>query len=100
MGGTYAVGVMASLYANPQEHFQVHISFDAAPERADTLIGLLFRHLDSVRTSGGSAEELARIATIQRWAVETALLDNRYWIRTIQQYDRLGIPLDRIVRPV
>jgi zinc protease len=99
LGGTYGVAVVPQFYAKPQEHYRLTINFDAAPERADTLIDVLLQQLDSVRAFGATAQELSTISTILRRGMETQLQNNRYWARTIQHFDRLGIPLDRIVKP-
>jgi zinc protease len=99
LGGTYGVSVFSRLYTNPKEHFQVTLNFDADPVRADTLIRVMFENLDSVRDNGVTVDELSIVETIQRRRLETQLNDNRYWLRTIQAYNRLGIPLDLIVTP-
>jgi zinc protease len=99
LGGTYSVGVSPSLYANPQEHYQIRINFDAAPDRIDTLIDVMMQQIDSIRTHGASAEELTDIMTIQRQSQLRQLQSNRVWMQAIQQYDRLGIPFDKIVAP-
>jgi len=99
MGGTYSVSVLDETYADPEEHYRVGVAFDAAPERMDTLHEALFKVLDTVRTRAATPAELARIAAIQRRTREVALQDNHAWLNTIELYERLKIPLDRIVVP-
>ena len=99
LGGTYGVGVQTRTYPIPEEHYRASIQFDAAPERIDELIGVVEQTLDSLRTNGATAAELARTATMQRRYLETQLHENGYWLARIQEYDRLGIPLDRIPTP-
>jgi len=99
MGGTYAVNVLDETYADPDEHFRVAIGFDAAPERIDTMQAALFAVLDSVRAGGTTAAELAKVTAILRRTREVALQSNQAWLNTIELYDRLKIPFDRIITP-
>ncbi len=99
MGGTYAVNVLDETYADPEEHYRVGLAFDAAPERVDTMQDALFAVVDSVRTRGASAAELAKVVAIQRRTREVALQNNQAWLNTIELYDRLKIPFARIVAP-
>jgi zinc protease len=98
-GGTYSVAVQEQTYADPEEHYRIGLSFDAAPEAMDTMQDALFTVLDSVRSRGASLEELGKVAAIQRRTHEMALQDPRYWLRAIELYDRLKIPFDRITAP-
>jgi zinc protease len=99
MGGTYGVGVRGWTLAVPQEQYRFAINFDAAPERMNGMLDTMFTILDTVRATGATPTELAKIAAMQRRARETALQDNHYWINTIELFDRLKIPFDRIVAP-
>jgi zinc protease len=99
-GGTYGVNVLDQTYADPQEHYRIELSFDAAPESMDTMQDALFAVLDTVRTSGASPDELVKVAAIQRRTHELALQDARYWLRAIEVYDQLKIPFDRIAAPL
>jgi zinc protease len=99
MGGTYGVGVRAWTLAVPEEHYRLRINFDAAAERIGGMIDTMFLILDSVRANGATPSELAKVTAMQRRAREDALRDNHYWLATIELFDRLKIPFDRIVIP-
>ncbi len=99
LGGTYAVGVRAWTLAVPEEHYRLQITFDAAPERIAGLVDTMFAILDSVRANGATPTELAKVTAIQQREKEDALRDNDYWLNTIELFDRLQIPFDRIVAP-
>jgi zinc protease len=99
MAGTYGVGVDATTRPEPQEHFRLMVQFDAAPDRMSGMIDTMFAIIDTVRARGATTDELQKIGAMQRRARETALADNHYWLNTIELYDRLGIPFDRIVIP-
>jgi zinc protease len=96
MGGTYSVGVREYTYFDPEPHYRLEFTFDAAPERLDEMTDALLAVLDSVRARGAPAAELRKAASIQRRTHEVALQDNQYWVQAIERYDRLRIPFARI----
>ena len=89
LGATYGVSVVHRTYPLPDEHYQVLLHFDAAPERVRELHGELTAILDSVRATGATETELAQMATIQRRLLETQLQSNDYWM------SRIGLALRR-----
>jgi zinc protease len=97
MGGTYGVAVRDRTYADPEEHYRVSLSFDAAPERMDAMLDAFSAVLDSVRARGATPAEIAKVAAIQRRTREEALRNNQYWLGWIERYDRLDIPFDAIL---
>jgi zinc protease len=99
LGATYAVSVLDRTYPLPKEHYQLLINFDAAPERMRDMQHEMDSILESVRDSGATQAELERTAAAQRRMLEVELQDNDYWMRRIELFDRLGIPLDRIPKP-
>jgi zinc protease len=100
LGATYGVGVQVYTYPLlPREHYRLLIQFDMPPERLDELLDEVDSTLDSLRSHGASAAELARVAGVQRRQLETQLQRNAYWMQAIGLYTRLGLPLDRIPRP-
>jgi zinc protease len=99
LGGTYSVTAMDRTYPLTKEHYQLLFSFDAAPERMRAMQREMKSILDAVRDSGATEAELARTTEIQRRLLEARLQDNSYWLQRIELFNRLGLPLDRIVSP-
>ncbi len=99
LSATYSPQVVAYTYALPDEHYRLLVWCDAAPRRMHELNLEVEAILDSLRSQGASAEELARAVAIQRRQLETRLQDDTFWVRAIGLYDRLGIPLDKISDP-
>jgi len=96
---TYSPYVSTKTLAIPGEHYRVLIAFDTAPERMHELNKVLMHVLDSLRTYGVMEAEAGRAASVERRQLETRLQSNEYWMSTIGQYLRLGIPLDAIPAP-
>ncbi len=99
LAATYSPFVTSETLALPDEHYRVLIAFDAAPERMHQLNKELMKVLDALRSNGVTAAEATRAATVERRQLETSLQSNEYWMNTIGQYHRLGIPLDEIPTP-
>jgi len=99
LGGTYSVTAMDRTYPLTKEHYQLLFSFDAAPERMRAMQREMKSILDAVRDSGATEAELTRATEIQRRLLEAQLQDNSYWLQRIELFNRLGLPLDRIVSP-
>jgi zinc protease len=99
LGGTYGVAVSGDTYRLYDEHFRVLISFQSAPERMRELTKEMQGILDSLRAHGATAAELAKGARIQQRRLEAQLQDNRFWLAQLELYNRLRLPLDRIVAP-
>jgi len=99
LAGTYSPYVSSETYAIPDERYRVLVSFDAAPERMHDLNHEMLNALDSLRMRGVTPAEATRAATVQERQLQTRLQDNDYWMATIGNYSRLGIPLDKIPHP-
>jgi zinc protease len=99
LAGTYSPFVSSQTYAIPDERYRFYVAFDAAPERMHDLNHEMMNVLDSLRARGVTAAEATRAATVQQRQLQTRLQDNDYWMSTIGNYARLGIPLDKIPSP-
>jgi zinc protease len=99
LAGTYSPFVSSETYAIPDQRYRFFVAFDAAPERMHDLNREMMNVLDSLRTRGVTPAEATRAATVQQRQLQTRLQDNDYWMTTIGNYSRLGIPLDRIPAP-
>ena len=99
MSATYGVGVQMLTYPLPREHYRMLFNFDAAPERRIEATDALFAVLDEIRTKGVTAAELQRAQTVRGRSLEVQLQDNGYWMSRIGTHQRLGLPLDEIVKP-
>ena len=99
LSGTYSVAVDGHTYRLYDEHFRVLFAFQSAPERMRELSREMLAILDSVRTHGATETELRKAARILQRQLEVRLQDNDFWLNQLQLYNRLGLPLDRIVAP-
>jgi len=99
LSGTYGVGVLATTSPEPRPEFRLSVDFAAAPDRVDDLARVLLSELDSVRTRGVSAEDLAKVREQQRRERELQLRENSFWLSQLVQYDRLGWDVRALLEP-
>lgn len=93
LGGTYGASVSSSLSREPRPEYAVSIDFGAAPERVAELTAVVLRELDSLKTTGPAAADVAKVQEMMRRSLETGLEQNGTWLSQILSYDRLGLPL-------
>ncbi len=97
LGGTYSVSVGASAAREPDSEYSVRVAFGAAPDRVDDLVAVVFAHIDSLRASGATESELARVKETQRRARETSLKNNGYWLSLLLSAARYGTDFREIL---
>jgi zinc protease len=90
LGGTYGVGVYGDLDRDPRPEYRFVVDFGADPARLDELSRVVFAQLDSVKATGPTEDELAKVREAQRRQRETDLRENGYWISALMAYDRYG----------
>ena len=91
LGATYSVDVSGSADRDPKPEYSFTVRFGSAPERVSELVDAAFAQVDSLKRTGPTAEELAKVKEQQRRARETDLRDNAYWLSALMAADRYGI---------
>jgi zinc protease len=90
LGGTYGVGVSGGVARDPYPRYSLSITFGAAPERLDELVGVVFAVMDSMRTAGPSQADVDKVREASRRTRETSLRENDFWMGQLMGYDRMG----------
>ncbi len=88
LGGTYGVRVSGSLTQRPDEEYQVRISFGSAPERTEELAQAVFDEIKRIQAEGPTDEVVEKVKEMDRRSMETALLENAYWLTQLRAFDR------------
>ena len=91
MGGTYSVGVSASLSSRPEGAYRLSISFGSDPERADELVEVVFREIAGLQNSPPTEAEVHDAREALRRAFETNWESNAYWRNQISYAYRRGV---------
>jgi zinc protease len=80
LGGTYGVQVSAGASYVPRDEYSATIVFGSAPERVEELVRAVFAEIDSLKASGATAAEIAKVKELQLRERETSLKQNGYWL--------------------
>jgi zinc protease len=80
---TYGVQVGATAARWPYPHYEIDVSFDAAPEQADSLVRAAIAVLDTLRANGPTAQEVADVKTLEERRIQVGRRDNGYWLATL-----------------
>ncbi len=89
-GGTYGVGVNASLNNRPKETFMFLIGFNTNKDMYEKLMGIAVAELQNVANQGPRPEDLKKVKEFLIKKHSEDLESNRYWMDCIQTLDRDG----------
>jgi zinc protease len=84
------VDVQASPVRSPRPNYSFTIAFGSAPLRTDELTRATFAAIDSIRASGPTGQELAKVREGEVRSRQTALRQNRYWAGQLAFHDQTG----------
>jgi zinc protease len=90
LGATYGVSVGASISRMPKQEYTVSINFGSAPERADSLVQAIFTQIDTLKTAGPRATDVAKFKETAVRTRETSLRQNGWWLGQIMASRREG----------
>jgi len=85
-GGSYGVGVSASVSHFPKVEYTLTINFDTDPEKADKLKGLVYSEIDKLITEGVKEVDLDETKKNLLKVREENLRKNGYWMHALMQY--------------
>jgi zinc protease len=83
MHATYGVQASASAEQWPYPHYEIDVSFDAAPEQADSLARAAIAVLDTLRAGGPTAAEAADVKALEERRLQLGQRDNGYILSTL-----------------
>ena len=89
-GGTYGVGVNASLNNRPKESFMFLIGFNTNKEMYEKLMGIAKAELQNMANQGPRPEDLKKVKEFLIKKHAEDLENNRYWMNCIQTQDSDG----------
>ena len=90
-GGTYGVGVNASIAHYPKSEGNVSIQFDCDPTRVHDLIPLVYAEIDKVIKSGASQEDIDKTRMNILKSRAESKEQNNYWMSILKNYYVNGI---------
>ena len=88
--GTYGVGVSGEGNSIPYQRYSITLSFGSSPDRVEELVAAAFAVIDSVKRTGPTADEMAKIRETFIRSHETGLRENTAWLGWMSDHDEDG----------
>lgn len=85
-GGSYGVGVGASIDKFPQEEYNMVIQFDTDPAKADHLKKIVYQEVENLYKKGVEEEDLIEVKKNAIKERQENLRKNGYWLGAINRY--------------
>ena len=93
-GGTYGVGVSGSASREPYNNYNMYMTFECDPEKANELKPLLYKEVDNIIREGVTEEELSKVVKNTLKEAEQSKQHNAYWLTTLVTYYKTGVNLN------
>ncbi len=90
-GGTYGVGVEAGSMREPYSNYNMTMSFDCDPAKANHLKSLIYAEIDKMMKEAPTQEEMNKIISNMKKNREQSKNHNGYWMNVIYGYYVSGI---------
>ncbi len=97
LGGVYGVQVGGGSQRDPKPEYRVQIGFQCDPDRLEELTKQALEVIAGFRDKGPDADDVTKVAEIQRKNYEVSLRENRYWLGEIEFRDTYTLDLDEIL---
>jgi zinc protease len=85
-GGSYGVGVWASVDKFPREEFKLSIQFDTDPAKADKLKGIVYSEIQELFAKGVKMDDLNETKKNLVKERQENLRKNTYWVDAINAH--------------
>jgi zinc protease len=86
LSATYSPSVSENIEAIPKSEYSVSIDFTTDPALVNELVNATFATIDTLRTQGPTADDLAKAKEQEKRAHEDALAGNSYWLGLLENY--------------
>jgi zinc protease len=96
LGGTYSVGVGYSNTSPQPGYGTTSVQFGSAPENVESLTAAVVSEIERLQKEGPSAADVQAVKEQERNSLSEALLQNGYWLNSLQTVHLLGRDARRI----
>ncbi len=95
-GGVYGVRISGFAAPYPDPRYRLTISFNADPERMDSLLAATREEIEKIKKTGADAATLKKIKEIQLEDRTQNLRENGFWLGQLAARYRNEVPLESI----
>jgi zinc protease len=96
LGGTYSVGVGYSNTSPQPGYGNTSVQFGSAPENVESLTAAVMSEIERLQKEGPSAADVSAVKEQEKNSLQEALLQNGYWLNSLQAVHLLGRDARRI----
>ena len=96
LGGTYSVGVGYSNTSPQPGYGTTSVQFGSAPENVESLTAAVMSEIERLQKEGPSAADVQAVKEQEKNGLQEALLQNGYWLNSLQATHLLGRDARRI----
>jgi zinc protease len=97
LGGTYSVNVGYSNTSPQPGYGTTSVQFGSSPENVESLTAAVLNEIDRLRREGPSAADVAAVKEQEKNGLQESLLQNGYWLNSLQAMHLLGRDPRRIL---
>jgi zinc protease len=90
LGGAYSPSVGGSCGRTPRQEYSIGIQFNSSPENVEKLSKSVFELIDSLKTHGPAAADVAKVKEQLIRSREVDIKQNAYWVGNILARDAAG----------
>jgi zinc protease len=90
LGGTYSVGVGYTNTSPQPGYGTTSVQFGSAPENVESLTAAVLTEIERLQKEGPSAADVQAVKEQERNSLQDALLQNGYWLNSLQTVHLLG----------
>jgi len=90
LGGTYSPNAGGTCTRTPRQQYSIQIQFNSSPENVDKLSKSVFTLIDSLKTHGPSAADVAKVKEELTRGREVDLKQNSYWVGNLLARTQAG----------
>ena len=90
LGGAYSPSSSGSCGRTPRQEYSINIQFNSAPDNVEKLTKSVFAIIDSLKTSGPKASDVAKVKEQLIRQREVEVKQNGYWAANLVGRDQAG----------
>ena len=99
LGGAYSPNVSGGCGRLPRQEYSITVQFNSSPENVEKLSKSVFALIDSLKTHGPSASDVAKVKEQLIRAREVEIKQNAYWVGNILARDQAGEDIAGLLGP-
>ena len=99
LGGAYSPNVSGGCGRLPRQEYSITVQFNSSPENVEKLSKSVFALIDSLKTHGPSASDVAKVKEQLIRAREVEIKQNGYWVGNILARDQAGEDIAGLLGP-